>query len=153
MGYFNSTFALCRYGLFGASGCGKTTLLSCLVGRRSLDSGEMLLFGCDPTSPECGIPGPLVGYMPQQLALYGDFTISETLQFFGRLYKMEQSLVRSRMDFLIKLFDLPSDKRAIKTLSAGLQRCVSYAASIFHDPELMILDEPMVGVDLELRRK
>ena len=67
------------YGLLGASGCGKTTLLSCIVGRRSFDSGEVLVFGGEPGTPESGIPGPRVGYMPQELALYGEFTIRETL--------------------------------------------------------------------------
>ena len=153
MRYFNSMLLLCRYGLLGASGCGKTTLLSCLVGRRSFESGKVLVFGCQPGSAACGIPGPRVGYMPQELALYGEFTIRETLEYFGQIYNMKKSFVRSQMDFLFKLLDLPTDKRAIKTLSGGQMRRVSFATAIFHDPELMILDEPTVGVDPQLRQK
>ncbi|KAI9558715.1 ABC protein [Daphnia sinensis] len=140
------------YGLLGSSGCGKTTLLSCLVGRRSLNSGEVLVFGNKPGTPESGIPGPRVGYMPQELALYGDFTIKETVQYFGRIYNLRKAFVREQLEFLCKLLDLPSSDRYVKTLSGGQKRRVSFAVALFHEPELLILDEPTVGVDPLLRR-
>ncbi|XP_032784335.2 ABC transporter G family member 20 [Daphnia magna] len=139
------------YGLLGASGCGKTTLLSCLVGRRSLNSGEILVLGNEPGSPNSGVPGPKVGYMPQELALYGHFTIKETLQYFGRIYNLKMSFVDAQVEFLVKLLDLPSGDRYVMTLSGGQQRRVSFAVAIFHEPELLILDEPTVGVDPVLR--
>ncbi|KAI9558265.1 ABC protein [Daphnia sinensis] len=139
------------YGLLGASGCGKTTLLSCLVGRRSLNSGDILVLGNEPGAPESGIPGPKVGYMPQELALYGHFTIKETLQYFGRIYNLKMSFVDAQAEFLVKLLDLPSGDRYVMTLSGGQQRRVSFAVAIFHEPELLILDEPTVGVDPVLR--
>ena len=131
----------------GASGCGKTTLLSCIVGRRSLDSGKIYVFGGAPGTKESGIPGRTVGYMPQELALYGEFTIKETLQYFGRIYNLPKAFIKYQIDFLSTLLDLPPGHRRVNTLSGGQQRRVSFAVALFHDPELFILDGPTVGVD------
>ncbi|GLV42003.1 oskyddad [Carabus blaptoides fortunei] len=140
------------YGLLGASGCGKTTLLSCIVGRRRLDSGEIWVLGGKPGSRGSGVPGPRIGYMPQDIALYGEFSIRETLLYFGWVCGMTTAQIDEKLDFLIKFLMLPSASRPVKNLSGGQQRRVSFAAALVHDPELLILDEPTVGVDPVLRQ-
>ena len=140
------------YGLLGASGCGKTTLLSCIVGRRRLNSGEIWVLGGRPGSRGSGVPGPRVGYMPQELALYGEFSIRETFIYFGWCAGMTTEQVDVKLDFLVKLLQLPSENRFVKNLSGGQQRRVSFAAALLAEPELLILDEPTVGVDPVLRK-
>nr|ULR57033.1 ATP-binding cassette transporter CL2487C2 [Spodoptera frugiperda] len=140
------------YGLLGASGCGKTTLLSCIVGRRRLNSGEIWVLGGRPGSPGSGVPGPRIGYMPQEIALFGEFSIRETLIYFGWIANMPTNEVEERIDFLIQLLQLPNPTRQVKNLSGGQQRRTSLAAALIHDPELLILDEPTVGVDPLLRQ-
>uniref|UniRef100_A0A6B2E541 Putative abc transporter n=1 Tax=Phlebotomus kandelakii TaxID=1109342 RepID=A0A6B2E541_9DIPT len=140
------------YGLLGASGCGKTTLLSCIVGRRRLNSGELWVVGGHPGSRGSGVPGPRVAYMPQELALYGEFTLRETFFFFGWINGMTTKAIDERMDFLIKLLQLPHHSSFVKNLSGGQQRRTSLAATLLHDPELLILDEPTVGVDPVIRQ-
>lgn len=140
------------YGLLGASGCGKTTLLSCIVGRRRLDSGEIFVLGGKPGTRGSGVPGKRVGYMPQEIALYGEFSIQETMMYFGWIFGMETKEILERLQFLLNFLDLPSEKRLVKNLSGGQQRRVSFAVALMHDPELLILDEPTVGVDPLLRQ-
>lgn len=118
-----------------------------------MDSGNILVLGGEPGSEDSGIPGPRVGYMPQELALYGDFTIQETFQYFGRIYKLPEDFTLSQMEFLCNLLDLPGGSRFIKSLSGGQQRRISFAVALFHEPDLLILDEPTVGVDPLLRRR
>ncbi|XP_043266202.1 ABC transporter G family member 20 isoform X1 [Colletes gigas] len=140
------------YGLLGASGCGKTTLLSCIVGRRRLNSGEIWVLGGKPGTKGSGVPGKRVGYMPQEIALYGEFTIRETMMYFGWIFGMCTAEIADRLRFLLQFLDLPSQNRLVKNLSGGQQRRVSFAVALMHDPELLILDEPTVGVDPLLRQ-
>ncbi|XP_063369058.1 ABC transporter G family member 20-like [Cydia amplana] len=140
------------YGLLGASGCGKTTLLSCIVGRRRLNSGEIWVLGGRPGSRGSGVPGPRVGYMPQEVALFGEFSIRETMIYFGWIAGMTTSEVDERVDFLLTLLQLPHPTKQVKTLSGGQKRRVSLAAALIHEPELVILDEPTAGVDPVLRQ-
>jgi len=140
------------YGLLGPSGCGKTTLLRCVVGRLKPDSGYVRIFGFQPGEPGSQIPGPAIGYMPQEIAVYEDFTIEETLIYFGRIFRLSKEKLNERIDFLLAFLDLPHKNRLVQNLSGGQKRRVSLAAALVHSPPLLILDEPTVGVDPLLRQ-
>ncbi|XP_077960390.1 ABC transporter G family member 20 isoform X2 [Gasterosteus aculeatus] len=141
------------YGLLGPSGCGKTTLLKCIVGTLKISRGHICVLGKPPAYPGHDVPGKMVGYMPQELALYNEFTISDTLTFFGRIHGLTWKETRARMDFLVDFLDLPQKHRLVRNLSGGQRRRVSLGAALLQNPELLILDEPTVGVDPVLRAK
>ncbi|CAG2109369.1 unnamed protein product [Medioppia subpectinata] len=140
------------YGLLGPSGCGKTSLLRCIVGRLHPKEGAIRVFGKKPGEAGSRVPGASIGYMPQELALFPDFTLEETLNYFGRLYHMKERIIAERTDFLLKFLDLPEKGRLVGNLSGGQKRRVSLAAALVHNPPLLILDEPTVGVDPLLRQ-
>jgi ABC-type multidrug transport system ATPase subunit len=139
------------YALLGSNGCGKTTLLRIVLGRLKPKSGYIRVFGKEPNSEGSDIPGPGVGYMPQEIALFYEFTIEDILCYFGKIYDMESDLVQQRTEHLIELLNLPEKNRKIGQLSGGQQRLVSIAVTMIHRPSLLILDEPTVGVDSLLR--
>ncbi|XP_071477334.1 ABC transporter G family member 20-like [Diadema antillarum] len=141
------------YGLLGPSGCGKTTLLRCCLGQLNLDEGLVLTCGRPPLTRGHGIPGSRVGYMPQDIALYGEFTIKEMLIYFATFHKMSRRQANDRIDFLLDLLNLPFRNRMVAHLSGGQKRRVSFAVALIQSPELLILDEPTVGVDPLLREK
>jgi len=133
------------YGLLGPSGCGKTTLLKVILGFLEPKSGNVNLIA--------DVPGSGVGYSPQEIALYPDLSISETLTFHGRLHSMTVEAIAERQSWLIDFLDLPEASRPVGKLSGGQKRRVSLAIALLHEPELLLLDEPTVGVDPELRAR
>ena len=141
------------YALLGPSGCGKTTLLSCILGRKSLKSGHIAVFGGCPGDRSLGLPGGLVGFMPQDICLYSEFTIRETFEYFGRLQKLGSDTIREKETSLLDLLDLPEPSRRVSDLSGGQKRRLSFAVALLHDPKLLILDEPTVGVDPVVRAR
>ncbi|XP_073975814.1 ABC transporter G family member 23-like [Rhodnius prolixus] len=126
------------YGFLGPSGCGKTTLLNCVVGRITLDSGEIVLNVNSKSD---------IGYMPQELALNKEFSINETMNYYGMVYGMtKEELVKRKKD-MYAFLDLPDENSTIEEISGGQQRRVSLSVALLHNPQLLILDEPTVGVD------
>ncbi|XP_062499553.1 ABC transporter G family member 20-like [Corticium candelabrum] len=141
------------YGLLGPSGCGKTTLLRCILGRLEIDSGEILVLGKPPNTPGHGIPGVRVGYMPQESALFSEFSMKDHLRYFGQLHGMTKKEITSRTEFLVQLLNFPEPEKLARDLSGGQQRRVSFAVALLQEAPLLILDEPTVGVDPLLRAK
>ncbi|CAH1400884.1 unnamed protein product [Nezara viridula] len=133
------------YGLLGPSSCGKTTLLNCILAVKQLDSGFINL------KVRCSKE---IGYMPQELALFENFTMKETFHFYGNFFGMEVKKINKRMYELVEFLGLPEcAARPIFTFSGGQKRRVSFAVALFHDPTLLILDEPTVGMDCVLSER
>jgi len=139
--------------LIGASGCGKTTLLSSIVGIRPLDKGEIFVLGEKVEAGRIPGGGLTIGFMPQETALHEEFTVDETIYFFGNIYQMDSELLYERAEMLKKLLELPPDDQRVQDCSGGQKRRISLAAAMIHDPEILILDEPTVGLDPILREK
>ncbi|EIR4022344.1 ABC transporter ATP-binding protein [Enterococcus faecalis] len=136
-------------GLIGPSGAGKSTTIKCLMGMEKLDKGAVEVF--DTKMPNRKILEQ-IGYMGQSDALYGDLTGKENLVFFGNLMgltnkKLEDSINKNiRLVNLSKFLDKP-----VKTYSGGMKRRLSLAITLLSNPDLLILDEPTVGIDPSLR--
>jgi len=137
------------YGLLGPNGSGKTTFIRCVAGLVRADSGDITVLGRRPR--ETAAAGR-VGYMTQAAALYGDLSVEENLDFFARLEGVHD--IDDRIDEVLRTIDLADRKRSIvNTLSGGMRTRVSLAAALLHAPDLLLLDEPTVGVDPVLRRE
>jgi len=118
------------------------------------DHGVVAILGRAPNTAGHGVPGHKVGYSPQEMALYTDLTVIETLQFYGRLHNMTSEEIQERIEWLLEFLELNSHgKKLIAKLSGGQQRRVSLAVALLHNPSVMILDEPTVGLDPLLRTR
>lgn len=133
----------------GSSGSGKTTLMSCIVGTNSLDSGSIEVFGESATK----VDKSRIGFMPQEHALILGFTVREMVWFYGTIFGLSTQKIDERFRFLSSLLELPDQDRLVRDCSGGQQRRISFALTLVHEPDLLILDEPTVGVDSLLRSK
>jgi ABC-2 type transport system ATP-binding protein len=139
------------YGLLGPNGAGKTTTISMIAGLLERDGGEVTVAGQPMTTRSVRAKGAL-GYVPQDLAIYPDLSGRENLMFFARLYGMPTAEAKRRTAEVLDLTGL-ADRAGDQTkqYSGGMKRRLNIGIGLLHRPELLILDEPTVGVDPQSR--
>jgi ABC-2 type transport system ATP-binding protein len=138
------------FGLLGPNGAGKTTTIHLLTGALRPDAGSIVLNGAaDPTRVEVRRQ---LGVAPQALALYENLTGEENLVFFGKLYGLRAAVLRERVRLALELAGL-TERRTdrVSTYSGGMKRRLNLACALVHDPAVLFLDEPTVGVDPQSR--
>ncbi len=139
------------YCLLGPNGSGKTTFIRAIVGLIRLEGGEMEVLG-RPVSRVREIVSR-IGYMTQHKALYPDLTLQENMEFYAGLYGIKGARRRARIDELLDMVDLEDHRRRLAgDLSGGMYQRLSLACILIHDPDLLLLDEPTVGIDPRLRK-
>ena len=137
------------YGFIGPSGAGKTTLIKMMVGMDTPDEGSIYLLG--EKMPNLNILQQ-VGYMAQSDALYTALTGKENLMFFASLFKLDKMEKQKRIAYVAELVNLTEDlNKRVSAYSGGMKRRLSLAIALIQDPQVLILDEPTVGIDPELR--
>ena len=140
-----------RYGLLGPNGAGKTTTISMLCGLLARDGGEISVAG-RPMHERALDAKEAIGYVPQEIALYPDLTGLENLRFFGRLYGLGGSELAARIDHVLDVVSLVDRAgERVDRYSGGMQRRLNIAVGLLHRPQLLVLDEPTVGVDPQSR--
>ena len=147
---FNVPSGVC-FGLLGPNGAGKTTTISMLAGTIEPDAGSASIDG-QPLITSNRSVRRRIGYVPQELAVYDDLTTRANLEFFGALYGMygdETKRAVARVLDIVGLSERSEDQ--VKTFSGGMKRRLNIAIGLLHDPDLIILDEPTVGVDPQTR--
>ena len=138
-------------GLLGPNGAGKTTTVSMIAGLLPPDSGEVRVAG-DPVRSETDPVKRRMGLVPQDLALHDELSAHENLSLFGALYDLSGARLRAAIDRNLELVGL-ADRAKDRTahFSGGMKRRLNLAAALLHDPEILLLDEPTVGVDPQSR--
>lgn len=139
------------FGLLGPNGAGKTTTINILCGILAATSGHAQVAGFDLNDHLSEIRH-LIGAAPQDTALYPSLTARENLNFFGSMYGLHGKVLRERVNHYLSLFGLEKfANRTIRTYSGGMKRRINLIAAILHQPRILFLDEPTVGIDVQSR--
>jgi ABC-2 type transport system ATP-binding protein len=139
------------YGLLGPNGAGKTTTISIISTILEPDEGTVTINNM-PVAKNAVACKKIIGVVPQEIALYDRLSAEENLLFWGSLYGVEKNLLHQRIDETLKLlglFDRKNDK--IKTYSGGMKRRINIASALLHNPKILFMDEPTVGIDPQSR--
>jgi ABC-2 type transport system ATP-binding protein len=138
-------------GLLGPNGAGKTTTVSMIAGLVTPDRGEVLIDG-HRLSGDTDPAKRRIGLVPQDLALYEELSARDNLRFFGALYGLSGAALTGATESALSLVGLSERARdTVKTFSGGMKRRLNLAAGLLHDPDILLLDEPTVGVDPQSR--
>jgi len=138
-------------GLLGPNGAGKTTLISMLTGVLRPTAGQAFIQGLDIVAETQRVHG-LIGFVPQEIALYGEFTARENLAIFGRLQGLDRATVREHGNHLLEragLLDRADEP--VRRWSGGMQRRLNLVTALLHRPPIVFLDEPTAGIDVQSR--
>jgi ABC-2 type transport system ATP-binding protein len=138
------------FGLLGPNGAGKSTTIHCIIGLLEPDEGEIRINGTGkPSQPAVRAR---MGIAPQALSIYEVLTAEENLAFFGQLYGLTGHQLKQRVDWTLDFVGLTNRRSdAVKTYSGGMKRRINLAVALLHDPDIILLDEPTVGVDPQSR--
>lgn len=137
------------YGLLGPNGAGKTTIVKMLASISNPTSGDAYVLG--KKIPDRKIAAR-IGYMPQETGLYLGLTVDQNMKFYGRIFNINKQEMEKRKNELLKFVNLVDWKHEmVEKLSGGMKHRVSLICTLIHQPEILFLDEPTVGVDPELR--
>ncbi|WLE96003.1 MAG: ABC transporter ATP-binding protein [Candidatus Electrothrix communis] len=139
------------FGLLGPNGAGKTTALSIFSGLFPPDSGTLQIAGKQFCKQAKAIK-QIFGLVPQEIALYDNLTAQEHLIFFGKLHGLSRERLRKRVTSCLEIAGLVDRaSRLVSTYSGGMKRRLNIAAALLHEPQILFLDEPTVGVDAQSR--
>lgn len=139
------------FGLLGPNGAGKSTTINTLIGLTKMDSGEIKIFGKSMDKSESEIKKN-IGVVPQDIAIYEDLTAYENVTFFGKLYGLKDGLLKQRVEEALNFTGLWDKRKELPAkFSGGMKRRLNIACAIVHQPKLIIMDEPTVGIDPQSR--
>jgi ABC-2 type transport system ATP-binding protein len=137
--------------LFGPNGAGKTTLMNLMTGVLQVDEGSIMLLGNKVGHQDKKV-NKLFGFVPQDFSFYRELSPAENLEFFGAWAGLNQTQIKQRTDELLEILGLADVRdKAVEKFSGGMKRRVNLAIGVIHNPQVLFLDEPTVGVDVQTR--
>jgi len=135
------------FGLIGPNGAGKTTAIKIIVGILKMDKGTVMVGGHDITDNPYEYKG-IIGYVPEMVSLPDYLTVEEFLTYSGKIRGVPSPVIREQTDFYLKAFELEEKRKTmIFFLSRGMRQKAAMASALIHDPDILILDEPFIGID------
>jgi ABC-2 type transport system ATP-binding protein len=139
------------FGLLGPNGAGKSTLINLIIGLIKADNGDVIVGGHSINKDPIKVKEQ-IGVVPQEIALFESLNAKDNLEYWGGLYGLKGAVLKKRIDEAIEIAGLEGNlKKKVKTYSGGMKRRLNIVAAMMHHPEILIMDEPTVGVDPQSR--